>query len=65
MNQELYKTLLTFTNEELVNITDACRLDLPSHDMARRILKDRLEGLNEMVKSEVLHDKIVSARFMG
>jgi hypothetical protein len=61
MNQELYKTLLTFTNEELVNITDACRLDLPSHGMARRILKDRLEGLDEMVKSEVLHDKIVGA----
>lgn len=26
-----------------------------------RILKDRLEGLDEMVKSEVLHDKIVGA----
>jgi len=61
MNQELYKTLLTFTNEELVNITDACRLDLPSHDMARRILKDRLEGLEDVVRVENLKDKIVSA----
>jgi len=28
---------------------------------ARRILKDRLEGLDQVIKSEALHDKIVSA----
>jgi len=31
------------------------------HNVGVRILKDRLEGLDEMVKSEVLHDKIASA----
>jgi len=56
--------LLSKTNEELMamlisNPTDVN--DTYRNAVIRRVLKDRLEGLDEVVKSEMLHDKIVSA----
>jgi len=54
-------SLKTKTNDELIDLIELDVLDHEGDGMARRILKDRLEGLDEMVKSEVLHDKIVGA----
>jgi len=53
--------LKTKTNDELIDLIELDVLDHEDDGMVRRILKDRLEGLDEMVKSEVLHDKIASA----
>ena len=49
------------TNNELIDLIELEVLDLEADVAVRRILKDRLEGLDEVVKSEMLHDKIVSA----
>lgn len=49
------------TNDELIDLIELEVLDLEGDAKVRRILKDRLEGLDEVVKSEALHDKIVSA----
>jgi hypothetical protein len=49
------------TNDELVDLIELDVLDVEADAKVRRILKDRLEGLDEVVKSEMLHDKIVSA----
>jgi hypothetical protein len=47
------------TNDELIDLIELDVLDHEGDGMVRRILKDRLEGLEDVVKSEVLHDKIV------
>jgi len=54
-------SLKSKTNDELIDLIELDVLDHEDDGMVRRILKDRLEGLDEMVKSEVLHDKIASA----
>jgi hypothetical protein len=56
--QELFTT---FTTEKLVTLLDNKLLNSDQEVAARRVLKDRLEGLDEVVKSEALHEKIVSA----
>lgn len=55
------ESLKAKTNDELIDLIELDVLDHEDDGMVRRILKDRLEGLDEMVKSEVLHDKIVGA----
>jgi len=55
------ESLKAKTNHELIDLIELDVLDHEGDGMVRRILKDRLEGLDEMVKSEVLHDKIASA----
>jgi hypothetical protein len=55
------ESLQTKTNDELIDLIE---LDVLNHNddaMVRRILKDRLEGLEDAVRVENLKDKIVSA----
>jgi hypothetical protein len=60
MMKELFETLSTWESSDLIKVVQ--NNPSPMHNyLARRILKDRLEGLDEVVKSEALHDKIVSA----
>jgi hypothetical protein len=54
-------SLQTKTNHELIDLIELDVLDHDDDAMVRRILKDRLEGLEGVVKGEVLADKIVSA----
>ena len=49
------------TNNELIDLIELEVLDLEADVAVRRILKDRLEGLEGVVKGEVLASKIVSA----
>jgi len=56
--------LLSKTNEELMGMIISNPTDVNEtykNAVIRRVLKDRLEGLDEVLKSEMLHDKIVSA----
>jgi hypothetical protein len=54
-------SLQTKTNDELIDLIELDVLDHNDDAMVRRILKDRLEGLEGVVKGEVLADKIVGA----
>jgi hypothetical protein len=56
-----FEILSKMSNKDLLGLINFELLEPVANKMARRILKDRLEGLDEMVKSEVLHDKIASA----
>ena len=49
------------TNDELIDLIELDVLDHEGDGMVRRILKDRLEGLEDVVRVENLNDKIVSA----
>ena len=53
--------LSKMSNKDLLGLINFELLEPVANKMARRILKDRLEGLEQVVKSEVLHDKIVGA----
>jgi len=67
MTTEMNKTFLyksypvMWTPDEMLQLLEKGILHAAAERQIRRYLKDRLEGLDEMVKSEVLHDKIVSA----
>lgn len=54
-------SLQTKTNDELIDLIELDVLDHNDDAMVRRILKDRLEGLEDVVRVENLKDKIVSA----
>jgi hypothetical protein len=54
-------SLKTKTNDELIDLIELDVLDHEGDGMVRRILKDRLEGLDNVVRVENLKDKIVSA----
>ena len=49
------------TNDELIDLIELDVLDHNDDSMVRRILKDRLEGLDEVVRVENLNDKVVGA----
>jgi hypothetical protein len=49
------------TNDELIDLIELDVLDHEGDGMVRRILKDRLEGLDDVVRVENLKDKIVGA----
>lgn len=55
------ESLQTKTNDELIDLIELDVLDHNDDAMVRRILKDRLEGLEDAVRVENLKDKIVSA----
>jgi hypothetical protein len=55
------ESLQTKTNHELIDLLELDVLDHNDDAMVRRILKDRLEGLEDAVRVENLKDKIVSA----
>jgi len=55
------ESLQTKTNHELIDLIELDVLDHNDDAMVRRILKDRLEGLEDAVRVENLKDKIVSA----
>lgn len=54
-------SLKTKTNDELIDLIELDVLDHNDDSMVRRILKDRLEGLDKVVCVENLNDKIVGA----
>ena len=54
-------SLQTKTNDELIDLIELDVLNYNDDSMVRRILKDRLEGLEGVVKNEVLANKIVGA----
>ena len=54
-------SLKTKTNDELIDLIELDVLDHEGDGMVRRILKDRLEGLDDVVRVENLKDKIVGA----
>ena len=49
------------TNDELIDLIELDVLDHDDDSMVRRILKDRLEGLEDVVRVENLNDKVVGA----
>jgi hypothetical protein len=61
MTTYIYESLRTFTNDQLTALLENELLHSLADVAARRILKDRLEGLDEMVRVENLKDKIASA----
>ena len=54
-------SLKTKTNDELIDLIELDVLDHEDDGMVRRILKDRLEGLEDVVRVENLNDKVVGA----
>jgi hypothetical protein len=56
------ESLQTKTNDELIDLIELDVLDHNDDAMARRILKDRLEGLEDAVRVENLKDKIVATQ---
>jgi hypothetical protein len=54
-------SLKTKTNDELIDLIELDVLDHEGDGMVRRILKDRLEGLDDVIRVENLKDKIVGA----
>jgi hypothetical protein len=54
-------SLQTKTNDELIDLIELDVLDHDDDSMVRRILKDRLEGLEDVVRVENLNDKVVGA----
>ena len=54
-------SLKTKTNDELIDLIELDVLDHNDDSMVRRILKDRLEGLEDVVHVENLNDKVVGA----
>ena len=55
------ESLKAKTNDELIDLIELDVLDHEGDGMVRRILKDRLEGLDDVVRVENLKDKIVGA----
>lgn len=51
-------SLQTKTNDELIDLIELDVLDHNDDAMVRRILKDRLEGLEDVVRVENLNDKV-------
>ena len=54
-------SLKTKTNDELIDLIE---LDVLNHEddaSVRRILKDRLEGMEDVIRVENLNDKVVGA----
>lgn len=49
------------TNHQLIDLIELDVLDHDDDSMVRRILKDRLEGLEDVVRVENLNDKVVGA----
>jgi hypothetical protein len=49
------------TNDELIDLIELDVLDHEGDGMVRRILKDRLEGLEDVIRVENLNDKVVGA----
>lgn len=54
-------SLKTKTNDELIDLIELDVLDHDDDSMVRRILKDRLEGLEDVIRVENLNDKVVGA----
>ena len=57
----IHTALSKFNNEVLVTLLDNELLNPLADVTARRVLKDRLEGLDEVVQVENLNDKVVGA----
>ena len=57
----IHTALTKFDTETLVTLLDKELLNPLADVTARRVLKDRLEGLDEVVCVENLNDKIVGA----
>ena len=55
----IHETLKNFSNEVLVTLLDKELLHPLADVTARRVLKDRLEGLDEFMQAEALADKVV------
>jgi len=56
-----FEILSKMSNKDLLGLINFELLEPVANKMARRILKDRLEGLEDVVRVENLKDKIVSA----
>lgn len=52
------ESLKAKTNDELIDLIELDVLDHDDDSMVRRILKDRLEGLEDVVRVENLNDKV-------
>ena len=57
----IHTALTKFDTETLVTLLDKELLNPLADVTARRVLKDRLEGLDEVVRVENLNDKVVGA----
>lgn len=57
----IHTALTKFDTETLVTLLDKELLNPLADVTARRVLKDRLEGLDKVVRVENLNDKVVGA----
>ena len=56
-----FSWLNKLSTEKLLEIGNLLPITAPGHLAIARILKDRLEGLDDVVRVEALNDKVVDA----